>query len=490
MSPSADGMAVTHPRIGAQESTRRARRRWLPQTLRARLTITVVAAASVLLVVTLGMLYISLNSQLSAAVDQGLSDRLADLTAVARTAGAAPLADPYAQVITTQGHVVAASATAPDASVLTPAERTTATHGLLLVDRSADGLPGPSRLAAEAVPGTHRIVVAGTSLSGLHAATDRLLLALGIALPALLVLLGAVLAWAIRASLRPVAALTTQAARISTAGSDEKLPQPPGHDEIAELAGTLNAMLDRLRLSFERERAFVDDASHELRTPLAVLRGELELALMDNNPAQMRRAVEIAQAEAEHLSDLAVDLLVLARQRAGTLRLERTQADLYAVVEHTLSRLRPVTPAQLHLTGESLHASIDVVRMQQVLTNVVTNAGQAGAENIHVRVYRDGDTAVLEIDDDGPGFPEDLLRSAFDRFSTGEPARTRRRGRSAHGTGAGLGLPITAAIVAAHDGQISAVNNGLRGGAHIRIQLPAQDLRTELVKRQSSKNHA
>jgi len=472
MSPTAGGVAVTNPRIGASETASRMGRSWFPQTLRARLTITVVGAASVLLVVSLSILYLSLNSQLHAAVDQGLRDRVQDLTAVARTEESAPLADPYAQIVDASGRVVAASATAPGTSVLTPTERAAAARGLVLVDRSAPGLPAPARLAAKGVPGTGRIVVAGTSLSGLQATTDRLLLALAVALPALLVLLGALLAWAIHASLRPVAALTTQASRISTAGSEERLPQPPGDDEIAELASTLNAMLDRLRVSFERERAFVDDASHELRTPLAVLRGELELALLDNDPAQMRRAVEIAQAEAEHLSGLAVDLLVLARQRAGTLQLQQSDVDLYAVVEQTVSRLRPVTSAQLDVTGESLHASIDVVRMEQVLTNVVANAGQAGAQRIHVRVSREGDSAVLDIGDDGPGFPEDLLRSAFDRFTRGEPARTRRTGRRTQGAGAGLGLPITAAIVRAHGGQISATNDAALGGARVRIQLP------------------
>src|SRR5262245_61119803 len=434
MSRTADSVVVTRPRISTHATVGRAWRRWVPQTLRARLTITVVAAASLLLIVTLGLLYVSLSSQLHSAVDQGLHARLEDLVADARTEPSV-LTDPYAQILDSHGQVVAASAAAPDTSVLTSAERAAAEQGPILVDQPTEGLPGQTRLAARAVPGTTRIVVAGTSLSDLQATTDRLLLALALALPALLVLLAAVLAWAIHASLRPVAALTTQAARISTAGSDERLPQPPGHDEIAELASTLNAMLDRLRLSFERERAFVDDASHELRTPLAVLRGELELALLDNDPAQMRRAVEIAQAEAEHLSDLAVDLLVLARQRAGTLQLQRSDEDLYAVVEHTVSRLRPVTPAQLQVMGESLHASIDVVRMEQVLTNLVTNACQVDAGCIQVRVSRDGDSAVLDVDDDGPGFPQDLLNSAFDRFSRGEPARTRHRGHNTHGTG-------------------------------------------------------
>jgi two-component system OmpR family sensor kinase len=470
MSRTVDGVVVTPTGTRAQATAGQAWRLRLPQTLRARLTVTVVAAASVLLIATLGLLYVSLSSQLHAAVDQGLHARLEDLVADARSEPSV-LTDPYAQVLSSHGHVLAASATAPDTSILTSAERAAAEQGPILVDRPTEGLAGQARLAARAVPGTGSVVVAGTSLSGLEATTDRLLLALAAALPALLVLLAAVLAWAIRASLRPVAALTTQAARISTAGSNERLPQPPGHDEIAELAGTLNAMLERLRLSFERERAFVDDASHELRTPLAVLRGELELALLDNDSEQMRRAVEIAQAEAEHLSNLAVDLLVLARQRAGVLQLERSDTDLYAVVEHTASRLRPVTPAQLRVSGVPMRASIDVVRMEQVLTNLVTNACQAGAQHVDLRVARDGDSAVLDVDDDGPGFPDDLLRSAFDRFSRGEPART-RRGRNTHGTGAGLGLPITAAIVRAHGGEISVTNNAPRRGARVSIRLP------------------
>jgi signal transduction histidine kinase len=91
-------------------------------------------------------------------------------------------------------------------------------------------------------------------------------------------------------------------------------------------------------------------------------------------------------------------------------------------------------------------ALVDVTRMDHVLTNLVTNASRAGAQRIQVRVTREGDSAVLEIEDDGPGFPEELLHSAFDRFTREGPART-RPGGSAPGTGAGLGLPITAAIV-------------------------------------------
>lgn len=447
-------------------------RRWYPQTLRTRLTVVVVAGASVLLLGALGILYATLHAQLHAAVDDGLRARLQDISAIAGTEEGRHIADPYAQLLNARGGVVAASSAAPDASILTSAERAEAQRGLVLLDRPAPGLPAPARLAATAVPGTDRVVVAGTSLSALEATNDRLLLALALALPVLIALLAVVLHWAIRASLRPVAALTRQAARISTAGSAERLPQPPGRDEVAELASTLNAMLDRLRVSFERERAFVDDASHELRTPIAVLRGELELALLDNDPIQMRRAVEIAQAEAEHLSNLAVDLLVLARQRAGTLVLQRSTVDLYIAAERTLNRLRPLLDIQLGVCGDSLRAEVDVARIDQLLTNLVTNAAEAGAEHVQVRVTRNAGDAVLEVEDDGPGFPEDLIPSAFDRFSRADHARTRRSGEQGATTGAGLGLPIVAAIARAHGGSVSITNDATQGGARVRLQLP------------------
>lgn len=446
-------------------------RRWYPQTLRSRVTAVVVAGAAVLLTVALGLLYLTLNAEVHAAVDDGLRARLQDLSALSSTSPRS-IADPYAQVVNRQGDVIAASATAPATLILTADELTAARRGLVLVDRSAPGLPEPARLAARAVPGTDRVVIAGTSLTVVDATTDRLLLGLGVALVGLIGLLTVIVRWAINVSLRPVVALSRRAARISTAGSTARLPHPPGEDEIAELASTLNAMLERMQASFERERAFVDDASHELRTPIAVLRGELELALLNDDPAQMRRAVEIAQAEAEHISNLAVDLLVLARQRAGTLVLQRTQVDLLAATEHALKRLRSVLDADLDLVGPAVQAYVDRDRLDQLLTNLVTNAVEAGARHVEVQVSQAGDRALLDVEDDGPGFPEDLLPAAFDRFTRADSARSRHGRSRTVTTGAGLGLPIAAAITQAHGGQISITNHGAHGGASVRVELP------------------
>jgi two-component system OmpR family sensor kinase len=458
--------------VASVVSTGPTRRRWLPPTLRTRVTLVVIAGASVLLALGLGFLYAGLSSELHAAVDDGLRARLQDISATSLTRSAQPIADPYAQVVNGRGDVIAASAGVPGTGLLTTSELAAARRGTVLVDRSAPGLPAPARLAARAIPGTDRVVVAGTSLATVEATTDRLLLALGVALVGLMVLLTLVVHWAINISLRPVVALTRRAERISTAGATDRLPQPAGDDEIAELAGTLNAMLERLQAAFARERAFVDDASHELRTPIAVLRGELELALLENDPVQMRRAVEIAQAEAEHISNLAVDLLVLARQRAGALVLQRTSTDLLAATEHTLHRLGTLLKARLTVDGIPVRAQVDRNRLDQLLTNLVTNAVDAGAHHVQVRVTRTAHHAVMEVEDDGPGFPEDLLPTAFDRFTRADQARTRRGGSRTATTGAGLGLPIAAAITQAHGGQISITNNGTHGGASARIELP------------------
>jgi two-component system OmpR family sensor kinase len=182
--------------------------------------------------------------------------------------------------------------------------------------------------------------------------------------------------------------------------------------------------------------------------------------------------VEIAHAEAEHLSKLAVDLLVLARQRAGALGLERRDVDLYDVARRTVARLTPLLSTAVQVEGQPSPAAVDVVRIEQLLTNLVTNAAEAGAERVDVHVgSRDG-RALLRVVDDGPGFPPDLLDTAFDRFTRADRARTRRGGSHTASTGAGLGLPIAAAIARAHGGDIH-ISNGSPQGACVQVELPS-----------------
>ena len=125
-----------------------------------------------------------------------------------------------------------------------------------------------------------------------------------------------------RAALRPVDQMRAQAERITERQLQERLPGADSADEIAALSRTLNAMLDRIEAAVAHERQLVSAASHELRTPLTTLRAELDLALMgERTPEEITAALRSAAEEAQRMSRLADDLLVLARADQGRLPL-------------------------------------------------------------------------------------------------------------------------------------------------------------------------
>ena len=169
-----------------------------------------------------------------------------------------------------------------------------------------------------------RIVVAGASLADRDEALAELVRQLALAGSAAL-LLASALAYALAASaLRPVEAMRAEADGISAAEPGRRLPVPSSDDEVARLAATLNAMLERLEVALARERRFVADASHELRTPLAVLKTEVELALRHpRSRAELEAALRRAVRHTDELAGLAEDLLVLARSDEGALPLRR-----------------------------------------------------------------------------------------------------------------------------------------------------------------------
>jgi signal transduction histidine kinase len=241
----------------------------------------------------------------------------------------------------------------------------------------------------------------------------------------------------------------------------------PGDDEVAHLAATLDGMLGRLRVAFQRERAFVDDASHELRTPIAVLRGEIELALLAaDDPGERERSLRTALGEAERLSRLAEDLLLLARERAGTLVLRREPVDLLDLAATEAARLQPAFGLRIRVSGDPVVVPGDEDRLRQLLTNLVANSATAGAATVQVRGTADRTAVVLEVADDGPGFPAEVLDSAFERFVRGDPTRTRS------GSGAGLGLSIVRAIVIASGGTAEISSGPPLGGAVVTVRLP------------------
>jgi two-component system, OmpR family, sensor kinase len=246
-----------------------------------------------------------------------------------------------------------------------------------------------------------------------------------------------------------------------------RLPVPPSRDEISRLATTLNEMLGRLEAAFDHERRFVANASHELRTPLAMLRTELELALRrPRSREELEAAVRSAAEETNRLSQLAEDLLLIARADQGALPIRPEQVgvgDLFATVADRFERLAGERGRELDPRPASAAISADPARVEQALANLVENALEHGAGKIDLFAVERDELVELHVVDAGAGFPDGFLERAFDRFSRADDARG--------GSGTGLGLSIVALIAQAHGGSAGAVNRP-EGGADVWLSLP------------------
>ncbi len=444
-----------------------------------RVSAVAVGASAVALLALLVGLYVVVTGQLQATVDAGLAARSADLQRSVDTEGAQVIAaETYAELY--DGAVVQVSPALRGSDPLVPDLGQVPTSGSLLLTRELAVRAGREdlelRVLARTLPGG-RVLTVGASLQPQKEVAERLLVGLAVTGPMLLLLVAGAVRGAVRSALRPVGSLTREAGRISAAEDTRRLlPAVPGSDEIALLASTLNAMLSRLSVAFERERAFVDEASHELRTPVAVLRGEIELALSDlDDRAGVETSLRAALTESERLSRLAEDLLVLARGRTGGLVLRVDTLDVDVLLHDTARRLGRAIEIRVEVADDAHRWSGDRDRLEQVLTNLVVNAAAAGSGVVLLRAeVIGGDSGaarrlVLSVQDDGPGFAPDFAPLAFERFSRADPARTRSGG-------AGLGLALVAAIVHAAGGTVAAGNDSALGGAAVRVRLPAPDV--------------
>jgi two-component system, OmpR family, sensor kinase len=421
-------------------------------------------------------LYVRLGDTLAEQLDDTLVGRSAAIAASVRADGdvaedqLAPGDDEgLAQLLRPSG-VVVASRPANLGALLTLEELAEARSGAIFLGRPS--LPvlddEPARIHAAPVDGL--VLVVGASLEDREEALEGLLAELLVAIPLALVLASAA-GYALAASaLRPVEAMRRRAAAISSDRLEERLPLPASRDEIARLGETLNAMLDRLEAGIARERRFVADASHELRTPLALLRTELELALRrPRSPEELEAALRSAADEADRLTRLAEDLLVLARLEEGKLplRIERIAAGelLGAVARRFGVRADGEDRAVEVDAAAAVNLLGDRLRLEQALGNLVDNALRHGTGTVRLEADRRDGVVELRIRDEGRGFPPEFLPRAFDRFARADEARS--SGAS------GLGLAIVEAITRAHGGTVRAAN-GSGAGALVVLAIPAR----------------
>jgi signal transduction histidine kinase len=296
-----------------------------------------------------------------------------------------------------------------------------------------------------------------------------------------LVLVGVgVAAWSLTtASLAPVGRMRRSAERLSAAPSTELLPVGPADDEIAQLATTLNELIVRLRAASQRERQLVSDASHELRTPLAILSTRLQLAATENaSPDEVRTDLEGARRDVARLSSLVASLLDLSAIEAG----DRPAATATAR-ELEREGVEASDRARFRLTGTDVDVRydglgdsaaagrfrIDAEDFGRIVDNLAGNAVQAmGASGtLGIRLDRTPGGVRLAVSDTGGGMDPEFAPHAFERFSRSDASRST-------GSGVGLGLAITDAIVR-HAGGSVHLENAPGVGLTVIVELPAID---------------
>jgi heavy metal sensor kinase len=442
--------------------------------LRTRVTLVAAALTAIVLAATGIFVYLRLQSELRQSTDATLRARAdAEALVVDRTGSFSPDQpdDAFAQLLAPDGSVLDSSSAIAAARALVPAGFATPSY----VERDGMSIENevvPARMLAVRLTNGDVLVV-GVSLDDQRQTLAGLAASLAIGGPLALALVVVVTWLLVGWTLRPVDSMRAEAAAISAGEPGRRLPVPNTDDELARLAETLNAMLDRLEEAIERERRFVDDASHELRTPLSNLKAGLELALRRSRTAdELEGEVRSAAEETDRLSRLAEDLLVLARADRGRLPIRRESVDVTSLVGDTVESFA-ARAAERHVgidmrVPEELRADVDELRVRQALGNLLDNGLRAAPSGGHVSVAaeRDNGSLRLEVRDSGPGFPPEFLPVAFEAFTRPDAGRSRPVG------GAGLGLAIVAAVAQAHGGSVSAENLP-DGGAVVVVWIPA-----------------
>lgn len=294
----------------------------------------------------------------------------------------------------------------------------------------------------------------------------------------LVLLLGAAATWwTVSRAMRPVGEMVETAEAIAAGDLTRRVVGPDPNTELGRLGKSLNEMLAHIEESVQSEksaqdrlRQFVADASHELRTPITAISGYAELHRRGGlaTREEEERAWARIESEGKRMGSLVEDMLTLARL-GRTTPLHLSDVDLAEVASNAADDHRVIDPERpIEVTGpSSLVVEADAERIHQVITNLLNNARVHTPPwtQVKIALSEDDDTVLIQVSDNGTGFPPESVDHVFDRFYRADRSRSRRTG------GSGLGLAIVEAIVAAHSGTVLAAN-GDDGGAMVTITLP------------------
>jgi signal transduction histidine kinase len=269
-----------------------------------------------------------------------------------------------------------------------------------------------------------------------------------------------------RRTLMRVENITETAAGIGSEELSARLPEPPNSDEIARLSKTFNRMLDRIQASVNQLRTVTDSVAHDLKSPVTSIRGRLEVALLEEHSTDWRESVAQAVEGLDRLSQFINTTLDLAEAQAGALPLRRETVDFASIVDQLVDIYTPALAERQHEITVHVRppvmVDVDVSLTSRMLTNLLDNemSHLPPGCKIAIEVRSRDNHAELLIQDNGPGFSDDLKIRAFQRFVKGQ-----------HSTGHGLGLAFVGAVVQAHGGEIK-ITDRAGGGAVIWLTLP------------------
>jgi signal transduction histidine kinase len=283
----------------------------------------------------------------------------------------------------------------------------------------------------------------------------------------LIVLIGsAIVFYSTRRVLRHIQGITEAASRIGEADLSSRVPTTGRNDEVSQLAITLNGMLDRIERSVHQLHTITGSLAHDLRSPLTAVRAKLEMSLTAGSRDDESDSIVSAIEDMDRLTEFLDKSLDVAEAKANALRLNRVPVDLDDLLKVMIDLYEPSMSEKglrVNLCSAGwLEVSADTALFHRMIANLFDNELKhlRASSTVTISLGAVDGSALLVVEDDGPGFEAEVLSQIFER---------RVKGRNS--TGHGLGLAFVEAVVRVHGGTVEA-SNGKEGGARLAITLP------------------
>ena len=433
------------------------------RTIRFRIAALAVAICSGLLIGVSLLMVTGLRWQLTDNLDEGLNQRADTIAAVVSDTLPAQLSadeDLLLQVVDSNGTVLSSSSNLAGDQPITSLR-----PGI----RNVSNVPGRTesfRVLVREISSNsaQATLIVGVNNDDVTDPVGILTSLLAAAVPAVVVVLGALTWWLTGRTLRPVEKMRRELAEITGTNLGRRVAEPETGDEIDRLAHTMNDTLDRLEDAIRRQQRFVADASHELRSPLTRIRAELEVDLATGEPADPTRTEQSVLDETLHLQQLVEDLLHLARGDDGIADSDFRPVDLDDIVLREARRLRERGRVAVDLKGVAAAQTIgDPHQLSRAVRNLFDNAERHAASTVTVGLDESEGRVLLTVSDDGDGISPEDRDVIFERFTRLDDARARDTG------GTGLGLAIVRDIVQRHHGT---VDMDSRAETRFMVELP------------------